>query len=574
MSSETVATFKVEDEEGRGQLADQHTQYGVKKVELVYTTVSRMEYWVIFAGLMLMSYVWSLDSSSNYTLGAAITSTFGAHSFLFVLPVVDQIIGAVVKLPLAKISDVLGRAETLLISVVLYDVGLILMTFAATNIQGYAACSIIYNIGAAGIYLMQQVIIADLTSLSNRGFWSSIPDATFYINNWVAPLFAGAFIPDRWRLAFVVIIVLMPICSSVVIGMLWYAQSKAKKLGMTLAKKNHEVKFNMFWELDVVGIILICLSWFLILWALMQHATYENDWKNPTVICFIVFGLLIHILFFLWEWKGAKAPLLPLSMLANRTVFGGCMAVFFVFMSWYTYINYLSSFLLISRGLTLTQGTWISLTWSFASVTSSIVGGILTKFTKRYLVFAWIGLGLMIIGNGLLVNLRGPDTPLASLIAAQILTGFGAGFVTMATQVGAQAAVPHQNVGMVTAVYLSIAQFGGALGSIIAGSIWQAQLPAKIVEAGLTPADATALLANIFDISTIMADPQLYHNVAMAYSDVSRNINIASVCVLIPIAICLAFMKNLPLDDEKITATQEISKVDEVEGRVHTVERS
>ncbi|KAJ3051275.1 hypothetical protein HK097_007736 [Rhizophlyctis rosea] len=561
-------TYRVEDEEKLG--GHQHTQEGVAKVEGVYQTVTKAQFIAIYVGLLIVSYVWSLDSNTNWVLTPFVASEFAQHSLIYTVGIIDNLVSSIVKIPLAKLSDVFGRAETYLVSLIIYEIGFILMTFATKSVQQYAAASILYTVGAQGIYLMQQIIIADLTSLSNRGFLSSLPDAPFYINNWVAPLFAQQFVPDRWRIAFAIIIVLMPIASSFVIGFLWFLQRKAARLGKTIARsssvEDRKFKHNLFWEMDIVGIIILAGAWSLILYCLYYNSSFVGGWKNGAVIAMIVVGIVIHIGFFVYEFKFAKAPIFPPIMMANRTVLGGVLATFFVWMSWYSYTAYFTSYLYLARMLTPAQAQWVSNTWSFASITSSILGGLAMKFVKRHLPFSWLGFVLAVVGNGLLVNLRTLTTPIGYMIGAQILTGFGAGLITMATQVAVQAALPRQNVGMVTALFLAIASFGGAIGSIIAGQMWAQLLPGKLLEFGVPIADIPTILGSLVAAASSPHLPLIQE----AYTDVSKKINIAGVCVLIPIAVCLAIQKNLYLSDEEAELAPDVKEVKNKE----TVERS
>ena len=42
-------------------------------------------------------------------------------------------------------------------------------------------------------------------------------------------------------------------------------------------------------------------------------------WNSPAVVCLIVFGLLMSILFFISEKKLARYPLMPLDLFKNRS---------------------------------------------------------------------------------------------------------------------------------------------------------------------------------------------------------------------------------------------------------------
>lgn len=52
--------------------------------------------------------------------------------------------------------------------------------------------------------------------------------------------------------------------------------------------------------------------------------------------------------------------------------------------------------------------------------------------------------------------------------------------ITVPAQLGVQAAVSHSDVAAATAIFLTIVEISGAVGSAISGTVWTANLPAKL----------------------------------------------------------------------------------------------
>lgn len=69
-----------------------------------------------------------------------------------------------------------------------------------------------------------------------------------------------------------------------------------------------------------------------------------------------------------------------------------------------------------------------------------------------------------------MIHSRGANSSDAEIVWTQILQGFGGGFAAVASQVGAQASVPHADVAIITAVVLLWTEIGGAVGQAIGGS--------------------------------------------------------------------------------------------------------
>lgn len=66
-------------------------------------------------------------------------------------------------------------------------------------------------------------------------------------------------------------------------------------------------------------------------------------------------------------------------------------------------------------------------------------------------------------------------------------------------QLGVQASVSHDDVAAATAIYLTIVEIGGAVGSAISGAVWTANLPKKLA-LYLPPAakaDANLIFGNL-----------------------------------------------------------------------------
>lgn len=77
----------------------------------------------------------------------------------------------------------------------------------------------------------------------------------------------------------------------------------------------------------------------------------------------------------------------------------------------------------------------------------------------------------MVRGVGLMIHTRGENSSDAEIVWTQLLQGIGGGFAAVASQVGAQASVPHADVAIITAVVLLWTEIGGACGSAICKDI-------------------------------------------------------------------------------------------------------
>lgn len=99
---------------------------------------------------------------------------------------------------------------------------------------------------------------------------------------------------------------------------------------------------------------------------------------------------------------------------------------------------------------------------------ASVLVGVLMKYSKRTQIFVFIGVPLVVLGQGLqiyFVNQNGASANAASFITAKTLVGVGRAFYQTAAQVSIQALVAKRDVPVVTGVYFASMNLGGAIGT-------------------------------------------------------------------------------------------------------------
>lgn len=145
-----------------------------------------------------------------------------------------------------------------------------------------------------------------------------------------------------------------------------------------------------------------------------------------------------------------------------------------------------------------------------------------------------------------MIHSRGARGSDFELVITQILQGLGGGFAAVASQVGAQASVPHVDVAIVTAVVLLWTEIGGAVGGaigecqffslerkkksihnrilreiVIAGAIWSNEMPKALAKylPDLTQDQRDALFGSITDVRSLpLSDPTRQGVISGTYS--------------------------------------------------------
>lgn len=160
--------------------------------------------------------------------------------------IVSNIIGGVLKLPLAKTLNLWGRAEGLVMSLVMYLIGMIILA-ASSNPTAYAAGYTIYFIGYNCLYLLLQIFVADTTGLRNRAWAFAFAQTPFICTAFTGPLAAQSFLETSgWRWSFGVFAIVAPVVFGPLIFVFKYYEKKAEKLGLYQKQLSGRTPFQSF----------------------------------------------------------------------------------------------------------------------------------------------------------------------------------------------------------------------------------------------------------------------------------------------------------------------------------------
>ncbi|GAA5871445.1 hypothetical protein JCM16303_000758 [Sporobolomyces ruberrimus] len=621
--------------------AQEDKQWGVVKMELMARTWGKKGLFTIYAGLYLISTLISLEGNTTPTIEPYFLSLLGEHSMLSSVIIVTSITFAVGKPPFTKILDVFGRAEGVCLAASLYSLGY-LLTACATDVKVFVFARALAALGGQGIQLAQQIIVADTTTLSNRGLITSTVSLPWLLTTWIGPPL-GAFFqrqgPIGYRLAYATFGILLPLLATVLFCTLWLEWSKIKRkavregrtpstrdLGIGVSTRAawkvarsvsvveegiqhhhqhlhgrsslsavsededdeeeenragyprrdrrlshaadaaaNELSKRKRWrmsiwdkaaelwkDLDVVGLVALTVGCGAFLLPFTLAMKTDHSWASPSIWGLILFGLALLVFFAYYETHVSSIPLLPPRLLKNRTIVGGSALGFFHFCSQFCYESFFTSFLQVARGHSPQDASYISQSYIFAACVAAIVAGSFAKWTNRY---KWIGIaGVLIhaVGVWLMMKTRNLDGSTFELVLSQLIGGVGGGFTTIAAQIGCQSVVGHQDVGIATAIFLTITQIGGAVGGALAGAVWSTVLPNRLhrhLDASQHPLIPEILASLPYALSFPPGSP-VRLAIDRSYVDVQKNLNWLAMAMLLPALLAVCSMKNVNLEKE------------------------
>lgn len=542
----------------------EETQEGVRAIEAIAMAWSKWGLIAAYLGIFLIAFTTSLEGQVTYSVVAFATSSFSSHSLIATVYVIQGVVNAVIKPPMAKIADVFGRLEAYSFSILLYVLGYIQMASSA-NVQTFAAAQIFYSAGSTGLQILQQVLIADTSDMLNRALLSSLPDVPFLVTTWIGAIIGGAIVASStWRWAYGIWAIILPVVFLPLALTLCLNSRRAKKLGLRPQHKGRYTApgggplaaLGKIWtDLDIGGIILLSAAFALILIPLTLTKTTPGGWQSPTIIALIVVGGVLLIVFPFWEGskKLAPHPIIPLELLRSRTFCAGCAVGFFYFLVFYLSVQpYFYSYLLVVQRQSVPAAGHITQTFSFTSTVTSIIVSLMIKYTGHYKYFVTSGSLIYLLGVGLMIRYRTEDTTVGSLVGTQIAVGIGGGMLNVPAQLGVQASASHQQVAAATAVFLMMVEIGGAVGAAISGAVWTQLVPYKLSQ--YLPADAAAQAHAIFGDVTQASDYATYPpgspaRVAInrSYQETMHILLTIAVVLCAPLVLLSFLMKNYDL---------------------------
>lgn len=239
---------------------------------------------------------------------------------------------------MAKVADAFGRLEAFCFAIALFVAGYTQMA-ASTNVQTYAAAQIFYSSGSTGLQILQQIFIADTSSLLNRALFSMLPELPFLATVWLGPMIAQWILDTTsWRWGYGIWTIILPVAFLPLGFALFYNQRRATKLGLIAPspwKKQSLLTIikSLWYELDLVGLTLLSGAVSLILIPLTLTSTAHGGWGNPSIIVMIILGLIGLPVYVAWDSNPrlAPKPVLSLHLLKQKTATIGCTMAFFYF---------------------------------------------------------------------------------------------------------------------------------------------------------------------------------------------------------------------------------------------------
>jgi MFS family permease len=507
--------------------------------------------WCIF-------FVDAMQQGMSTSLTPYVTSAFQSHSLTAATSIFSSLIGGLFKLPLAKILDIWGRPQGFIVMMICLTIGLAMMA-GCNNVETYAAGQVFYWVGYNGITYSISIFIADTSALKNRSLMFAFASSPYIITVWIGGPLATAFLNGPgFRWGFGAFAIITPFICSPLLVLFYINYRKARRMGLIPDRKSGRTwtqSFkHYFIEFDVVGLILITAGLALFLLPFNLYTRQPEGWKSPMIIAFFIVGGLLLIGFALFERYLAPKTFIPYELLMDRTVLGACILAGVLFVSFYIWDSYFPSFLQVVNNLDITKSSYITNIYSIGSCFWSLLVGVAVRVSGRFKWLAlYFGVPVTILGVGLMAHFRQPDVNVGYIAMCQVFIAVAGGTLVICEQMAVMAATTHQYIAVVLAVEAMFSNVGGAIGSTVAGAIWNGVFPQKLAEH--LPAESQGALKDIVGSLTV----QLSYPVGSAtrtaiqhaYGDTQRLMIIASTVIQVISLVSVIVWRDIKVKDFK-----------------------
>lgn len=535
----------------------EEVSYGVKKSEILARTFSPLSRAIFFFFIFIASYAYLLDANIRGVYQTLATSSYQSHSLLTTVNVVRSVIAAVAQPTFARLTDVYGRMELLFVSILFFIVGTIIES-QAYDVQRFAGGAILYQVGFTGCVLIMFLVVADFSLLNWRLLASFIPSLASIINTWISGNVTDAM-NGKWSWGIAMWAIILPVSYIPMFIMYYYKYWKSKKAGdFVELEENYKsdyqrygllrVLINLFWKLDVIGIILFIAFMALLLVPLTLAGGVDTEWQKAKIIAPLVVGFCCIPVFLYWESIAVHA-IIPFRLLKDRGVWAAMGIGIMINLVYNTQGDYMYTVLVVAVNESVTSATRINSLFGFVSVVAGTIFGIVVVKVRRLKPFIIFGTILWIVAMGMLIKFRGGESSHAGIVGSMVLLGIGAAFFTYPTQVSLQACVSHEHMATVTSVYLASYYIGSSVGSAISGAIWTQLLPKSL----------SNHLGNSDLVASAYGDPMTFivdyawntterQQVVTAYRETQRILLIAGTCLCVLLIGFSLFLRDTKLE--------------------------
>ncbi|TID19907.1 MFS transporter SIT family siderophore-iron:H+ symporter [Venturia nashicola] len=540
-----------------------NAQMGQQKAEAAALVWPKWAVYCTYGWIWICFFMLALEQGSTTQLNAAAYVDFLAAPELTTANILASIIGGVLKLPIAKMLNIWGRAEGFLVFVCVYILGMIILA-ASNGPSSYAAGYVLYWIGYYAIYLIMDIFVADTSGLKNRAFAFAFVSTPFIATAFTAPLLGAAFIKGPgWRWGYgSFTIIMLAIFMPLVIVFKFY-QRKAEKMGLYKRVSSGRTFFqsvvHYFHEFDAIGCLLLMAAFILFLLPFSLNTYGKAQYSSASFIAMVVIGVLLFPVFAIWEAYFARVQFIRWELFRQRTVLGACGLAMIIYFSFYSWDLYFYNFVLVAYDLDVKYAGYMVQIYNVGSCFWGVVFGIWIRVTKHFKYGClFFGLPMMFLGAGLMIHFRSADYGIGYLVMCQVFIAIGGGTLVIGEDMAVMAAADREGVPMMLSLIGLSSSVGGSIGYAVSAAIYSNTFPQRLQ--ALLPMEAksnyTSIYVGGYSVQkTYPVGSPIRKAIDSAWGESQKYGSVSATCILVLAIPAIAIWKNYNVDKKQNKGT-------------------
>ena len=435
--------------------------------------------WIGLAVIALPCLLYSMDLTVLHLAVPRLTEALKPSSvqLLWIIDIYGFLLaGALITM--GTLGDRIGRRRLLLIGALFFGAASILAAFSRTATMLIASRALLGLAGATIAPSTLSLIRNMFHDPGERTRAISVWIMAFSIGGAIGPVLGGVVLEYfSWGAVFLIAVPVMILLLAV--GPFLLPEYRDPNAGKP----------------DLISAALSLVAVLLIIYGLKRIA---QDGVTPEVIGSILAGAAFGVVF-VRRQKQLVDPLIDLHLFAipafraSLVLYGGAILLLF------GGFVFLPQYLQLVRGLSPLEGGLWTVPWGLGFVLGSLLTPALARRTRPAILMAW-GLAVSAVGYFLLAALRTDGNQLVLFaVATFVLTFFASPLFTLTNDVIIGSA-PPERAGAASGISETCAEFGGALGIAIFGSIGVAiyrGLLGPVLPAGLSVDVSQAAMATL-----------------------------------------------------------------------------
>lgn len=423
-----------------------------------------IRFWLVFLAICVSLFLSALEYTAVATTLPTIVHDLNGEDFVWVATA--YALAATALLPASGgMAEIFGRRITMLGSLALFALGSALCG-AAQSMNWLIAARTVQGAGGGGILSITSIIVSDLVPLRERALYNALIGFTWGIAGAIGPLVGGALANSgQWRWLFYLNLPIAGVAAALVAAFL-----RLKTPPGTLREK--------LARMDWIGNFLIIASSTAtvlgLTWGGVQFA-----WTSAQTLVPLILGFVGIVAFFLYEAFVSAHPLIPFSLLSNRTSLSGYIQTFIAPIVTSAVIWFMAIYFQACRDASPIRSAVNALPLAIVIGPCLIISGVLIAVTKSYRLQLFVGWVFYMVSMGALSTLHA-DSPTSHSVGLITLTGVAAGILYSATYFPVLAPLPVTENAHALALFAFLRSFASVWGVSIGTAVLQTQLKMRL----------------------------------------------------------------------------------------------